>query len=117
MVAIVIAAAATAAVVDAKYAPHGSRRAADTGSDRSADDAADRAANPVAFPGALLRAAHDALCMPDMGDREQCKHDGRECKIAFYGQPGWHRRRFDPGLRLHINSLCLIAVSRWGGNL
>ena len=63
--AVVIAAAAIAAVIDPEHAFDGAHRAADTGADRAADHTADRAGDPVAFAGAILRAAEDALGMGD----------------------------------------------------
>ena len=85
IVAIVIAAAPIATVVDAEYALHGAHRAADAGPDCSADDTADRAGNPVSFVGAFPRAAHDALRVPDMRDREQCKHHGSNGEMECCG--------------------------------
>ncbi len=95
IVAIVIAAAAIAAIVNPEHALDRAHRPADAGSDRAADHTAHRAGDPVAFPGAFLRAAHEALRMPDMRSREQCEHDGRSCKIEFCGQRGRQGRRLD----------------------
>ena len=79
IVAVVKAAAAIAAPIgNAEHAIHRADRAADTGSDRAADHTAYRTGGPVTFVGAFLRAAHDALGMPDMGDREQREGDGRD---------------------------------------
>src|SRR3979411_2229190 len=75
VVAVVIAAATMATppatIRNPEHALDGSHCATDAGPDRAANHTADRAANPVAFRRALLRAAHDALRMPDMGDCEQ----------------------------------------------
>ena len=61
MVAIVIAAAAIAAVIDPEHASHRAHGAADTGADRATNHAADGTGNPVTFAGALLGAADDPL--------------------------------------------------------
>ena len=71
IVTVVIAAAAVAAVRDAEHALHGPHRAADTGSDRPADHTTDRSGDPVALVGTFLRAAHDALGVPDMGKQDR----------------------------------------------
>src|ERR1700704_1779203 len=110
MVAAVIIAAATMATPPAtirnpEHALDGSHCATDAGPDRAANHTADRAANPVAFRRALLRAAHDALRMPDMGDREQGESECRGRKMKLYGQTGGHCRCSDP--RLHLNSFLL----------
>ena len=69
IVAIVVAAAATP-VVNPKHAIHGAYSTADAGTDRASDQPADRTGCPVTFRSSLARAAHDALRMADMGDRE-----------------------------------------------
>jgi hypothetical protein len=46
---------------NAEHALHRAYGAAHTGADRATDYAADRSGNPVAFVGAFLGAAHDAL--------------------------------------------------------
>ena len=47
---------------------------------------ADRAGDPVAFPGALLSAAYDALGMPELGHREQSEDDGCRRQKEFRRQ-------------------------------
>jgi hypothetical protein len=83
VVAVVIAAAAITAIGDPEHTLDGAHRPADTGADRSANHTAHRAGNPVTFPGALLRAAHDALGMPELGDRQQRQNDRRR-RQQFY---------------------------------
>jgi hypothetical protein len=68
--AIVIAAAVIAAIVNPEHALDGAHRPADAGSDRATDHTTYGARDPVAFPGAFLRAANDPLSMPDMRNRE-----------------------------------------------
>ena len=98
-VAVIVTAAVIAAVIgNAEYAVHRADGAADAGSDRSANGAADRTGNPVAFIRALLRAAYDALRMPDMGDREQRERECRTRKIKPRGRTGWQRRCSDFGV-------------------
>ncbi len=77
MVAIVKAAAAIAAIGNPEYAVHRAHRAANTGADRATNQPAHRTGRPVAFISALLRTAHNALGVTDMGRREQCE---RECR-------------------------------------
>ena len=55
----------------------GANRSANAGADRSADQPADRAGGPIAFVGTFLRAAHDALGVPGMRDRERRERDCR----------------------------------------
>src|SRR3981081_3285939 len=109
VVAVVIAAATMATppatIRNPEHALAGSHCATDAGPDRAANHTADRAANPVAFRRALLRAAHDALRMPDMGDREQGDSECRGRKMKLYGQTGGHCRCSDPPL--HLNSFLL----------
>src|SRR5258705_7261428 len=96
MVGVVIAAATIAtpiaAIRDSEHALDGAHRAADAGADRAANHPTHGAANPVAFVSTLLRAAHDALRMTDMGDREQREHQCRSREIKLYGQAGRQRR-------------------------
>ena len=89
IVAVVIAAAAIAGsrIGNPEYAIHGADRAADAGADRAADHTADRTGGPVAFVGAFLGAADDALRMSDMGNREQGEGNSRSCQIDFSGKP------------------------------
>ena len=47
--------------------------------------ATDGFGNPVSFVGAFPRAAHDALRVPDMRDREQCKHHGSNGEMECCG--------------------------------
>src|ERR1700730_4533373 len=75
VVAVVIAAAAIAAIADPEHASDRAHGAADTGADCAADHTADRPGDPVAFPRALLGAAHDALGMPEPGKRQDCQND------------------------------------------
>src|SRR5712664_3554037 len=111
--AIVIAAAAIAAIVNPEHALDGAHRPTDAGSNRAADHTAYGAGDPVAFPGAFLRAANDTLRMPDMGNRQQCEHDGRDTKIEFCGKADRKHRCIDPDL-LHLNSSCSAIPGRRG---
>src|SRR5437879_2893622 len=116
IVAVVIAAAAMAAppatIRNSEHALDGSHGAADAGPDRTANHTADRAGNPVAFRRALLRAAHHALRMPDVGDREQGESECRSRKMKLYRQTCGHRRCSD--LRLHLKSFCSAANAPTG---
>ena len=68
-VAVMIAVAVTpAAMRKSKHALDGAHGAADASPDCAAHDTADRACDPVAFIGAFLRAAHDALGVTGMGN-------------------------------------------------
>jgi len=62
-VAIVVAAAVmpVAAIRNSQHAIDGAHGTADTGTDRSANQTTHRTGGAVAFVGAFLRAAHDAL--------------------------------------------------------
>ena len=93
--AVIIAAAAMAAVVDPEHALDGAHGAADTGADRATHHAADRAGDPVAFPGALLRAAHDALGIAELRHREQREDDRRRRQNEFGRQAGRQRGSAD----------------------
>src|SRR5450631_2414498 len=104
IVAIVITAAAVAAIVDPEHTLDGPHRAADAGADRAADHATDGTGNPVAFPGALLRPADDALGMAGMGNCEQGENERRRRK-EFCRQTGRQRRGLDLDHRFHLNSL------------
>src|ERR1700688_3145039 len=92
VVAVVIAAATIAspiaAIGNSEHALDGPHRAADAGANRAADHPTHGAGNPVAFVRVLLRAAHDALRMPDMGNREQSEYQRRSRKMKLYGQTG-----------------------------
>ncbi len=77
IVAIVEAAAAIAAIRNSEYAIHGAHRTPNAGTDRSANKPAHRTGGPVALVRALLRAAHNTLRMPELGDRQQCKSQRR----------------------------------------
>src|SRR5258708_7342503 len=73
---VVAAAAPVAAIWNPEHAldrPHG---AADAGTHGAADHTTHRAGDPVTFVGALPGAAHDALGVPGMGDRQQREEDG-----------------------------------------
>src|SRR5258708_29556797 len=94
-----------------EHAFDGSHRAADAGADRAANHSAHRTGGPVTFVCALLRAAHDALRMPDLGDREQCERDGRDTKIQFCRGAG----RQGKCRGLHLNSFDSAAMGRRDG--
>ena len=70
IIAVVITAAAIgrpiAAIRYPQYAVNGSNSAADTGAHSCTNRTADGAGHPVTFIGPLLRATHDALCVPDL---------------------------------------------------
>src|SRR5580704_3746003 len=87
-----------------EHAVDRAHRSADAGADR----AADRTGGPIAFIRALLRTAHDALGMPDMGHREQCERERRARQIELRGRAGRQRRRRD--LRL-VHLVLSIAVA------
>src|SRR3981189_633884 len=118
VVAVVIAAATMATppatIRNPEHALDGSHYATDAGPDRAANHTADRAPHPLAFRRALWRAAHDALRMPDMGDREQGESECRSRKMKLYRQTGRHCRYFDP--RLHLNSFLLGRDAPTGRN-
>jgi hypothetical protein len=78
-------------------------RASNTGTDRAANYRADRTRRATAFAGAFVRAADNALCMPELGHREQCEHNRRDGKIEFHRQTGRRHRRPDSGL-VHLDS-------------
>jgi hypothetical protein len=101
-----------ATIRNPEHALDGSHCATDAGPDRAANHTADRAANPVAFRRALLRAAHDALRMPDMGDCEQGESACRGRKMKLYRPTGGQCRCSDP--RLHLNSFCSVAIAPTG---
>src|SRR6266702_4011455 len=109
MIAVVIAAAAVAAppaaIRNPEHALDRAHCAADAGADRATNHTAHRAGDPASFVGTLLRPAHDALGMTDMGDREQCEHDCRSRKMEFYRQSGAQRRCSE--LCLHLEFLLL----------
>jgi len=98
-----------ATIRNSEHALDGSHCAADAGPNRTANHTADRAGNPVAFRRALLRAAHHALRMPDVGDREQGESECRSRKMKLYGQTCGHCGCSD--LRLHLNSFCSAAIA------
>src|SRR5258705_9643897 len=104
-VAVVIAAAAIAAIGNSEHAVDGAHRAADAGADRAANHTAHGAGDPASLVRTLLRPAHDALGMNDMGNHEQCEHDCRSRKTEFYGPSARQRRCSD--LSLHPNFLLL----------
>src|SRR5665213_3103581 len=102
IVAVVEPAAVTAiaAIGNAEHAVHGAHRTADTGADRAANHSADWTGGTAAFIRALLRAANDALGMPDVRNREQGESKGCARKMEFCGRAGGERRCHD----LHLNS-------------
>src|ERR1700694_1154631 len=114
IVPIVIAAAAIATIPDPEHAFDRSHRAADTGTDCAANHTTDGAGNPVTLAGAFLRAAHDALRMPELGNREQRENECRSRK-EFYRHSGRQARCHGPGL--HVNSLVLGRDWPTGGNV
>ena len=116
-VAIVITAAAIAAIRNPEHALDCAHGAADAGSDRAANHATYGAGDPVTFVGALLRAAHDALGVADMRDRQQRKDDGGRRKPEPERQACCRQR-----CRLDLfcsseNFLKSARCRRHGGNL
>jgi hypothetical protein len=104
VVAVVVAAAA--AIRNPEHALDGTDRAAN----HAANHAADGSGNPVTFP----RTAHDALGVPELRDREQCKGDGRNGKKELHGHSGRQRRCLDLRLHLNLNSSCSAAIAPTG---
>ncbi len=86
---------------NAKHAIDRAHRAADSGTDRAADDATDRTRHAIAFIRAFLRAAHDTLGVPDMGNGKHRKRKRRSRKI----EPSRRKVRQCRCLRLHPNFL------------
>ena len=78
-----------AAVRNSENAVDRADRAADTRADRAADQSPHRSGRTAALSRAFLRAADDALCVPEMGDRQQCesKRRGRKITLAEIGRP------------------------------
>jgi hypothetical protein len=113
MVVIVIAAAATPWTVirNPEHALDGTHRAADAGADRAADQAANRTGHPIAFGRALLRATHDALCMADVRDREQCDSERRSGEIEPCGRAGWKPCRGDFRVIHSVDPIVHVVVS------
>jgi hypothetical protein len=97
----------------AKHAFDRAHGAADTGANGPAYDPADRARDAVAFIGAFLRAAHDALGVSDVGNGEQRQCGGSRCerraKLPIYRQhPAFN---FD-FLHLHSSEAVFILAGR-----
>lgn len=97
---IVPAAAVTVMTVgNAERALDGANRAADTGTDDSANCAAD----PVAFVGAFLGAADDALSMASLRQARHRKKDGGGGERQARGQTGRQSGGGDTGF-VHLRS-------------
>ena len=75
-------ATAIAAIRNAEHAFHATDRAADAGADRATDHAADRTGGAIAFAGALLGAADDALGMAELRHRQQRQSQARQRPTA-----------------------------------
>jgi len=70
VIAVIIPTAVTVVTVgNAEHALDRAHGAADTGADSASDHTAHRAGNAVAFMGAFLRTAHDALGMASLRQR------------------------------------------------
>src|SRR6202035_2409233 len=95
-----------------EYAIDRTHRSADAGADRAANHAAYRTGSPIAFIRALLRTAHDALGVPDMGDHQQCERERRARQMERPRRAGRQRRRRD--LRLvHLVLSIAVAGREW----
>src|SRR5439155_5974403 len=92
-------------VGNTQHALHAADGTTDAGSDRAADNAANRACDPVAFTGAIPRAADNALPVRQMRNREQRQNAGRQRKSGVYRGAARQGRC----LRLH-------GVSSWRKN-
>jgi hypothetical protein len=57
--------------------------AAYTGPDRAAYHRTDWPGRAATLSRALLRAADDALCVPKMGEGQQCESERRDCQMQF----------------------------------
>lgn len=86
MAVVIPAAAAIATVRNAEYALDCTNGATDTGTDDAPDSAAHGTGNAVTFMGAFLGAAHDALGMTGLRQRQQREQDGGGCKQQADGQ-------------------------------
>ena len=71
-----------------------------TRADRTSDDRADRTGSAPALAGTFLRAADNALRMPEMGYRQQGQCDRGGCQMKLVGKAARQRQR--PDLRLFI---------------
>src|SRR2546421_1802960 len=109
-VAVVVAAAAIASLRNPEHTPDRAHGAADAGSDRPTNYATDRAGDPVTLVRAFLRAAHDALGVADMRDRQQREDEGRSREPKPDLQSRGQRRRLNLGF-VHLNSLKIGAIS------
>src|SRR5204862_5973132 len=103
-VAVVVAAAAIASIRNPEHTPDRAHRAADAGSDRPTDYATDRTGDPVTLVRAFLRAAHDALGVADVRDRQQREDEGRSREAEPDPQSCRQRCRLNLGFA-HLNSL------------
>jgi hypothetical protein len=90
-------------VGNAERALDGANRAADTGADDSANCAADGAGDPVAFVGAFLGAADDALSMASWRQDRHRKKDGSGGECQARGQTGRQSGGGDTGF-VHLRS-------------
>src|ERR1700757_2536982 len=79
----VVKATAALPVGNPEYAVHGADCSTNACTDCFANDTADRARHPVTFVSTLLSAAHDALGVPDLGNRQQGKSEGRARQVKL----------------------------------
>src|SRR3984893_13403998 len=104
MVIVKAAAAIVTPIGNPEHAIHGAHGSADAGSDRAANQSAHRTGGPVAFIRTFLGAAHDALRVPDMGNRQQAESECSTRKIESDRRTGRQRRCLDLRRRFHLDS-------------
>src|ERR1700688_805278 len=102
-VAIVITAAAVAMTIvamigNAEHAVDGTDCAADACTDCAADHRTDRTRRAAALARTFLRAADDALRVPEMGDREPRQRGGGCSTVTPRPRAGRQRCCLDAGL-------------------
>lgn len=105
MIAVIISAAAVTVMTmgNAEHTFDCTNGAADTGTDDASDCAAYGAGDPVAFVGAFLRAAHDALSVAGLRKRQQREQEGGGREQQTAGQTGRQWRGSETGF-VHLRS-------------
>jgi hypothetical protein len=109
MIVAVVKAAAGLPIGNTEHAIHSADCAANTCPDCLANHAADWASHPVTFVSTLLRAAHDALRVPDLRNRQQSESERRARKIELRRLADRRGRRLDL-VHNHLGSRC---SARW----
>jgi hypothetical protein len=74
---------------NSEHAIYRAHRTADTRADRTSDDGADRTGGTSTLARTLLGATDDALCMPEMGNRQRRQSDCRSRKVKPDGKAAW----------------------------